>query len=231
MNVYLQWVTPYADDNIAYIARVTNPDAKITDPADKLIGYLLRHHHVSPFEMVNLCVEVNTSRDIARQILRHRSFSFQEFSQRYAAVTEFYPNREARLQDTKNRQNSLPTDNTQLQEWWNKAQQEVKNSAEFYYQAALKSGIAKEVARSVLPEGLTPTRMFINGTIRSWLTYFSVRRGNGTQKEHIEVADAIYNLFKDYLPNTASAWEKHQHQYGTTPVSPTTTSLNSSAGV
>ena len=166
--------------------------------------------------MVNMCVEINTSRDIARQILRHRSFSFQEFSQRYAEVTEFYPNREARLQDTRNRQNSLPTSNEDLLSWWNKVQDETKSATEWYYQAALKSGIAKEVARTILPEGLTPTKMYMNGTIRSWLTYFNVRQGNGTQKEHVDVANALYKIFEENLPDTAKAWTTYQDSYHTT---------------
>lgn len=205
--VKLMWVTPEADKMIGYLARVSNPKATPEDPADKLIVYLLRNQHWSPFEMANMCVEINTSRDIARQILRHRSFSFQEFSQRYAEVTEWCPPREARLQDTKNRQNSLPTSNLELQKWWEQAQERIMEITGSLYQEALSFGLAKEVARSVLPEGLTPTKMYMNGSVRSWLTYFSTRIGHGTQKEHQDVALQLYGIFKENLPDTAKAWE------------------------
>lgn len=207
MTVKLVWSTPDGDSLIAYQARVSNSKATPEDPSEKLIKYLLTHKHVSPFEMANMCVEINTTRDIARQILRHRSFSFQEFSQRYAEIEEWAPNREARLQDVKNRQNSIPTSEEALQEWWSGAQDTVRNLVNFYYRKALAFGIAKEVARAVLPEGLTPTRMFMNGTVRSWLTYFAVRIGHGTQLEHENLAKELYEVFKSVYPDTAKAWE------------------------
>jgi thymidylate synthase (FAD) len=208
MKTELVWVTPNADAQIAYLARVSNPKAQPGDPSAKLISYLLKHNHWSPFEMANACVEIHTSRDIARQILRHRSFSFQEFSQRYAEVTEWYPNREARLQDSKNRQNSIQTSDENLKKWFESAQDDVKGCAEWYYREALKLGIAKEQARALLPEGLTPTKMYMNGSIRSWLTYFTVRTGNGTQLEHQEIAKSLVQLFKEVIPSTMKAWEE-----------------------
>lgn len=210
MKTELVWVTPNADAQIAYLARVSNPKAQPGDPSAKLISYLLKHKHWSPFEMANACVEIHTSRDIARQILRHRSFSFQEFSQRYAEVTEWYPNREARLQDLKNRQNSISTQDEDLKVWWNEAQTTLKSFASNIYQDAIERGVAKEVARGVLPEGLTPTKMYVNGTIRSWLTYFGVRIGNGTQLEHQEIAKALVEKFKEVLPATMKAWEENR---------------------
>lgn len=209
MSTTLVWSTTNGDALIGYMARVSNPTAKPEDPADKLIQYLYRNNHWSPFEMTNMCVEINTSREIARQILRHRSFSFQEFSQRYAAVTEWAPNKEARLQDTKNRQNSIPVSDDSLKNWWSVTQNRVKEYVDSAYREALSYGIAKEVARSLLPEGLTPTRMYMNGSVRSWLTYFMVRTGNGTQREHIQVANEIYEIFKYCYPDTASAWESY----------------------
>ncbi len=208
MKTELVWVTPNADAQIAYLARVSNPKAQPGDPSAKLISYLLKHNHWSPFEMANACVEIHTSRDIARQILRHSSFSFQEFSQRYAEVTEWYPNREARLQDSKNRQNSIQTSDEKLKDWFNSAQSQVKANTEWYYREALKLGIAKEQARVLLPEGLTPTKMYMNGSIRSWLTYFNVRTGNGTQLEHQEIAKSLVELFKEVMPATMAAWKE-----------------------
>jgi thymidylate synthase (FAD) len=172
------------------MARVSNPanqDNKETAP--KLIQYLIKNNHWSPMEMVNLCLEIETTRDIARQILRHRSFSFQEFSQRYAEVpSDGFEYGEARLQDSKNRQNSLESDDEYLKNWWVGMQHRAVADAEYIYQEALKKGIAKEVARKVLPEGLTKSRMYMNGTLRSWLHYVAIRCDPATQKEHREVA-------------------------------------------
>lgn len=178
-------------DLIAYCARVSNPSNQLnTGTVDKLIGYLLKHKHFSPFEMCNAVLEIETTRDIARQILRHRSFAFQEFSQRYADPTESMTlvKRETRLQDTKNRQNSVDTDDDGLKGDWDFMQQQVTDAALAAYGWALDNGIAKEVARAVLPEGMMMSRMYMNGTIRSWIHYIEVRSGNGTQKEHIDVA-------------------------------------------
>lgn len=178
---------------IAFVARVSNPSSQTKGKNnDKLLNYLIRNKHWSPFEMASITMQVDTTRDIARQILRHRSFSFQEFSQRYAKVTDD-PNfqfviREARLQDEKNRQNSIEVEDTDLSFWWSNAQQLVIDQAVEVYNQALERGIAKEVARAVLPEGNTPSRIYMAGTVRSWIHYCQLRGGNGTQKEHMEVA-------------------------------------------
>ena len=186
------------DEFIAYVARVSNPsNQNNTLTAPKLLRYLAKHKHWSPFEMVNVVMEINTTRDIARQILRHRSFSFQEFSQRYADPTGDlgFSTREARLQDYKNRQNSIETNDQALQSWWTREQDFIKNSAAMAYDMAIKRGIAKEQARAVLPEGLTNSRMYMNGTLRSWVHYCQLRAGPETQKEHREIArDAWYQI-------------------------------------
>jgi thymidylate synthase (FAD) len=211
MSVKLIGVTaPYAghnsaEDMIVYMARVSNPtNQSMTRGDEKLIRYLIKNQHWSPFEMVNVVMEINTTRDIARQILRHRSFAFQEFSQRYAEVDfgvagENWVEREARLQDTKNRQNSIETEDIGLQETWKTQQSYVTYAAEKAYRWALEHGIAKEQARAVLPEGNTVSRLYMNGTIRSWIHYIQLRAANGTQKEHIliaiECAKAIANIF------------------------------------
>jgi thymidylate synthase (FAD) len=175
-------------DLVVYKARVSNPTNQFNMlTGDKLVDYLIRNKHWSPLEMVSVCMEIETTRDIARQILRHRSFSFQEFSQRYAEVNSFSI-RECRMQDTKNRQNSLTTDDIELQQWWGSAQARVQKEAEFMYQAALNRGIAKEQARALLPEGLAMSRMYMNGTLRSWLHYIEIRTDVATQKEHRDVA-------------------------------------------
>ena len=212
LEAKLIWATPDGDKLIGYMARVSNPKATPDDHTEKLISYLLKHDHWSPFEMANMCVEIHTTRDIARQILRHRSFSFQEFSQRYAEVTEWAPEREARLQDPTNRQNSIQTFDSSLRHWWNEAQDEVKTFVEQRYRTALHYGIAKEVARSLLPEGLTPTRMYMNGSVRSWLTYFSVRTGNGTQLEHINLAWYLLDIFEQAFPMTYKAWRMREDE-------------------
>ena len=184
--------TPYdVTQLIAYCARVSNPSNQMNvETADKLVEYLIKWKHWSPFEMANVCLEIETTRDIARQILRHRSFTFQEFSQRYADPIKdlSFTYREARLQDTKNRQNSIETEDYSLQLEWLYQQREVVNAATKAYQWAMDNGIAKEVARAVLPEGLTMSRMYVNGTIRSWIHFIETRTHISTQKEHREVA-------------------------------------------
>lgn len=187
-----------AQDLISYCARVSNPKNQDNfDTAPKLLKYMVDNKHWSPFEMVNIVMEIETTRDIGRQILRHRSFSFQEFSQRYALVDgEAFELSEARIQDTKNRQNSIETDDEYLQEMWENMQEHVILSAIDSYEWAIEKGIAKEVARKVLPEGLTPTRMYMNGTLRSWIHYCQLRMGNGTQKEHQEIAKQCWDILK-----------------------------------
>ena len=200
-----------AEDMIVYMARVSNPKTQTfnSDPA-RLIRYLIKNQHWSPFELVNVVMEINTTRDIARQILRHRSFAFQEFSQRYADPTKDlgFELREARLQDTTNRQNSIETDDKELQDKWNLMQQAVVNNAEHAYNWAIDNGIAKEQARAVLPEGNTQSRMYMNGTLRSWIHYCELRRSNGTQKEHMEVANDCWKIISDKFPNVARALEQ-----------------------
>lgn len=192
-----------ADQFIAYTARVSNPSNQAnSETSEKLLKYCIRNSHWSVFEMVNVVMEIDTTRDIARQILRHRSFSFQEFSQRYADPTKDlgFVTRDARLQDTKNRQNSLDVDDMQLQNDWYRAQKRVLFAVEREYEWAIKNGIAKEQARAVLPEGLTVSRMYMNGSLRSWIHYCELRMTSGTQKEHRVVAETAWNelvkLFK-----------------------------------
>ena len=194
---------------IAYCARVSNPANQMNqESSEKLLKYLVREKHWSPFEMVSVCMEITTTRDIARQILRHRSFSFQEFSQRYANPVSDLKSirREARLQDTKNRQNSIDVDDTKLQESWKAQQDLVWLQSIKAYNWAIERGIAKEQARAVLPEGMTESRLYVNGTLRSWIHYIELREKNGTQKEHIEIARAcaealmkIFPMGQDYL--------------------------------
>jgi thymidylate synthase (FAD) len=189
---------------IAYVARVSNPGNQMnTETAPKLLKYLAKHKHWSPFEMVSICMEIDTTRDIARQILRHRSFSFQEFSQRYADPTKDlgFVIREARLQDTKNRQNSVETDNGQLHQDWADYQSTVLDEARIAYTWAINNGIAKEQARAVLPEGLTQSRMYMNGTLRSWIHYCELRMGVETQKEHREVATMAWEEIIKIFPS------------------------------
>ena len=204
-KVKVIWATPEGEDLIAYMARVSAPENQGNkETAPKLVKYLIKHKHWSPLEMVNVCMEIETTRDIARQILRHRSFSFQEFSQRYAVATDFELS-EARLQDNKNRQNSLVTDDAEIQNWWNAAQLRVQSDAELMYQSALKMGIAKEQARKLLPEGLTMSKMYMNGTLRSWLHYVDIRCDAATQKEHREVALKCRDELTKLFPNTMEA--------------------------
>jgi thymidylate synthase (FAD) len=176
-------------DIVAYCARVSNP-ANQNNPEtnEKLITYLINNNHWSPLEMVSVCLEIETTRDIARQILRHRSFSFQEFSQRYAVADLGFVTREARIQDKKNRQNSIEINDARLEDEWDILQNKVSEAAGEVYNWAIENGIAKEQARAVLPEGLTKSRMYMNGTLRSWVHYIQLRSGNGTQKEHREIA-------------------------------------------
>lgn len=185
---------------IAFCARVSNPENQYSEKSEGLIKYLIKHKHWSPFEMVSACLEIKTTRDIARQILRHRSFSFQEFSQRYAVATEFVT-REARLQDTKNRQNSIEIDTeSDLHYEWQMKQQSVIDKAKEVYEWAIDNGIAKEQARVVLPEGNTKTRLYMNGSIRSWVHYIELRSANGTQKEHMDIAKACAKVISEVFP-------------------------------
>jgi thymidylate synthase (FAD) len=201
-SVKLVWVTPEAEQKIAYMARVSNPaNQNSTASATKLLKYLIENKHWSPMEMVNVCMEIETTRDIARQILRHRSFSFQEFSQRYAVSEGFIQDSQVRLQDEKNRQNSLYTDDVSLQYWWEGIQRRVTDEAKFLYTAALDKGIAKEVARKLLPEGLTMSKMYMNGTLRSWLHYIDIRCDSATQKEHRDVADKCRDIIFAEFPS------------------------------
>jgi thymidylate synthase (FAD) len=192
-----------AQDLIAFCARVSNPSNQYnTETSDKLISYLIKHQHWSPLEMVSVCLEIETTRDIARQILRHRSFSFQEFSQRYADPTKelSFVVREARLQDTKNRQNSVETDNLHLQAFWEQYQKKVIEVTNDAYTWAIENGIAKEQARAVLPEGLTVSRLYMNGTLRSWVHFIELRSGNGTQKEHRLIALECAKIISTFFP-------------------------------
>ena len=202
-QVKLIWSTPNGDNLVAYMARVSNPDNQDnTATSPRLIKYLLDNAHWSPLEMVSCCIEITTWRDIARQILRHRSFSFQEFSQRYANVDKLpeLPARECRLQDNVNRQNSFASGSAHLDLAWEAEQEEVMTIARTAYQNALDAGIAKEVARVLLPEGLTPSRMYMSGNLRSWVHYLQVRMGNGTQKEHSEIAHMIRDILAAEFP-------------------------------
>lgn len=188
-------------DLVAYCARVSNPaNQNNTETNEKLINYLIQNNHWSPLEMVSICLEIETTRDIARQILRHRSFSFQEFSQRYAVADLGFVTKEARLQDKKNRQNSIESNDFILEDQWESVQELLAEHAESAYKWALENGIAKEQARAVLPEGMTVSRMYMNGTLRSWVHYIQLRSGNGTQKEHREVALACAKAIEPIFP-------------------------------
>jgi thymidylate synthase (FAD) len=201
MTVKLVWATPKGEELIAYMARVSNPNNQDNpETAPKLLKYLIRNKHWSPFEMVNVCMEIKCTRDIARQILRHRSFSFQEFSQRYAEAFDWEFG-EARMQDEKNRQNSLPTQDRELERWWHDQQASLTAQARGVYGAALNAGIAKEVARKVLPEGLTMSTMYMNGTLRSWLHYIDIRCDTATQKEHRMVANDCRAVLAKEFPS------------------------------
>jgi len=192
-------------DLIAYCARVSNPANQANrKTTSRLLNYLVKHKHWSPFEMASACIEIETTRDIARQLLRHRSFSFQEFSQRYADIRDLdddFVLREARLQDEKNRQNSIASEDERLQMMWNSKQGEVIRAAKEAYNWAIENGIAKEQARAVLPEGNTVSRLYVNGTIRSWIHYIELRSANGTQKEHMDVAVAVADAISKIYPD------------------------------
>ena len=205
MTVELKWITPDAEKEIMYCARVSAPKNQDSDDT-RLLSYCLKHKHFSIFEMASMCVEINTSRTIARQILRHRSFSFQEFSQRYADVSALDTDiviSEARSQDTENRQNSNDDMSQEDKDWFVVAQEDVWEHAIEKYEEALDRGVAKEQARVFLPEGMTPTKMYMTGTIRSWIHYLTLRTGVETQREHREVAENIMKIFKEQLPTLA----------------------------
>jgi thymidylate synthase (FAD) len=192
-----------AQELIAFCARVSNPSNQFnTETSEKLIRYLIKHKHWSPLEMVSACLEIETTRDIARQILRHRSFSFQEFSQRYADPTKDldFVVREARLQDTKNRQNSIEANDPALSAWWDAQQKFIIENVRRIYAEAIEKGIAKEQARAILPEGNTVSRMYMNGTLRSWIHYIELRASNGTQKEHMDIAKECAKVIAEVFP-------------------------------
>jgi thymidylate synthase (FAD) len=202
-----------AEAFIAYTARVSNPsNQNNTLTAPKLLKYLIKNKHWSPFEMVSITMDIQTTRDIAHQIIRHRSFSFQEFSQRYADPTQDmgFVRREARLQDAKNRQNSIETDDNELQDWWKSWQDVIVKNATDAYELAISSGIAKEQARAVLPEGLTKTRLYMSGTLRSWIHWIDVRAEVGTQKEHRDIAIAAREEILMHFPSLREYWKEEE---------------------
>ena len=207
MNVALRWATPDVDRQIMFMARVSNPTNQ-TSENSRLLHYCMEHGHVSPFEMASACLEINTTRDMGRQILRHRSFSFQEFSQRYADASLLgdMVTRDVRLQDTKNRQNSIGTDLAGHLHAWGTDQKEVWNLAVKNYKCALQRGVAKEVARALLPEGLTPSRLYMNGTMRSWVHYLKQRLDPSTQKEHRVIAQQALVVLRGVAPITMAAF-------------------------
>ena len=208
MNIKLIWATPDADKQIAYIARVSAPANQASESIEGLLQYMMREGHMSPFEMVNACVEITTTRDIGRQILRHRSFSFQEFSQRYSTTDALpsAPLRACRMQDTKNRQNSTKADDEWLIASWANVQKSCIESTKHAYEWALKNGIAKEQARALLPEGLTTSRMYMNGSLRSWVTYLKSRLHESTQLEHREIAHQVLEVLRGVAPVTIGAF-------------------------
>jgi len=207
-SVKIVWATPEIDKVLGYITRVSNPANQANEKVDGLLRYCMTHGHVSPFEMANVCLELNTTRDIGRQVLRHRSFSFQEFSGRYQdmSLLDKAEIRETRLQDTKNRQNSLETDDVELKDWWYKAQSDIQSVCYELYEDALEKGIAKEQARAILPEGLTNSRMYMNGTLRSWIFYLKQRLDPTTQKEHRVLAQQVLEELRKVAPITMSAF-------------------------
>ena len=209
-NVKLVWATPDADKLIGYCARVSNPANQDNENVSGLLAYCARNHHWSVFEMATAVIEINTTRDIGRQILRHRSFSFQEFSGRYASYEnlEAAPLRECRLQDLKNRQNSIEigSDQAPVQRWWDETQMGIVSAANEAYRLALLAGIAKEQARALLPEGLTSSRMYMSGSLRSWVTYLQTRLDPSTQKEHRVIAQQVLEVLRGVAPVTMSAF-------------------------
>lgn len=209
MSVKLVWATPSIDENIAFIARVSNPNNQSNPLIENLLRFMEREGHVSPFEMANVCLEIATTRDIGRQILRHRSFSFQELSQRYKDVSDELMTagfREARMQDKRNRQNSLPCTNDVIAENWQDMQEKVFQIAKGAYEWALDRGIAKEQARALLPEGLTPSKMYVNGSMRSWIHYLRQRLHPSTQLEHQRIAQQVLAIIKEIAPITMGAF-------------------------
>jgi thymidylate synthase (FAD) len=204
----LIWATPDADKHMGYVARVSNPANQDNPDVAGLLKYCARNAHWSVFEHAHACIEISTSRDIGRQIIRHRSFAFSEFSQRYADATQLgeFAIRECRTQDLKNRQNSLTTDDSDLTVWWTAAQKRMIDEAQFLYTEALKRNIAKEQARALLPEGLTPSRLYMTGSIRSWITYCQVRMDPSTQREHRLVAQDVLAVLRDVAPVTVGAF-------------------------
>ncbi len=214
MTVKLMWATPEADKQIAFMARVSNPDNQDNTEFKRLLNYLMKHNHVSPFEMASMCVQIDTTRDISRQVLRHRSFSFQEFSGRYEDMTKLgdMVERECRLQDMDNRQSSLDCDHLpELKKHFSSLQNQVWKTSESAYHLALSNGIAKEQARALLPEGLTPTRLYMQGTLRSWIHYIQVRAGVETQKEHRVIAQGALEVLRQIAPITAEAFFGDEH--------------------
>lgn len=208
----IEGLTP--EDFICYTARVSNPANQMnTETNERLLKYLMKNKHWSPFEMVSVCLEVKTRRDIARQLLRHRSFSFQEFSQRYAEVTGDFIMSPARLQDNKNRQNSIAEGvPEELTEWWKFVQTATSHNAETFYESAIKMGIAKEVARTILPEGMTPSVLYVNGTLRSWIHYCDLRMSNGTQLEHMELAKMCWSEISKHFPTIGALIDNSEPQ-------------------
>jgi thymidylate synthase (FAD) len=205
-KVKLIWATPEAEKLLVYCARVSNPKSQEEGGReDRLISYLLKHKHFSPFEMVDACLEIECSRAIARQILRHRSFFFQEFSQRYSVVEQNPVLTEARIQDLKNRQASHPTADDSVKTFWESAQQEIWSLVQSKYNEALQLGIAKEQARAILPEGMTTSKMYMKGSLRSWIHYIDLRTGVETQKEHREIAELYKQVIVKEFPLTAKA--------------------------
>jgi thymidylate synthase (FAD) len=199
-----------AETLMVYCARVSSPESQQAGlNPERLLSYCIRKRHWSVFEMADMVVEIQAPRDITRQLIRHRSLCVQEFSQRYAEATQF-ESRECRLQDQQNRQSSIETDDAGLTDWWRRTQHWITMGASIAYKEALERGIAKEVARAVLPEGLTMSRLFAKGSVRSWIHYCEVRRGNGTQKEHRQLADLIWQVFREQFPTTAAAVEGEQ---------------------
>lgn len=207
-NVKMIWATPDIDNTLAKIARVSNPDNQDNPNIKGLLTYMMTHGHVSPFEMANVCLELNTTRDIGRQVLRHKSLNFQEFSGRYQDMTKLdnAPLRECRLQDTKNRQNSVVTEDVDYTSWWEEAQRVVRFHAQGLYDEALSLGIAKEQARALLPEGLTMSRMYANGNLRSWIFYLKQRLDPTTQKEHRDLAQQVLAELRLVAPVTMEAF-------------------------
>ena len=206
-NISLVWATPNAEPLIAYMARVSNPENQSAPEYKRLIKYLIKHKHWSPFEMASVCMEINTTRDIARQMLRHRSFSFQEFSQRYAEADGFMFS-DTRMQDYTNRQSSLPCEDRELDRWWKDEQARLLSNMNAAYKNALTQGIAKEVARKILPEGLTLSKMYMSGTLRSWLHYVDLRTGVETQEEHRLIALLCKDILAKHFPTIMEAFNE-----------------------